>query len=82
MPTSIHMPRNLLAAVDRRAEALRISRNRFIVRAVERAVARETEWSPGFFEFLRDIDPEDARAVDEMLEAVESRRSSKRALRL
>lgn len=82
MPTSVHIPRDILEAVDRRAEALRISRNRFIVRAVERALARETEWSPGFFEFLERIDPGDARAVDEMLEVIESRRSSKRPVRL
>ena len=82
MPTSVHIPRDLLDKVDRRAERLRISRNRFIVRAVEREVARETEWSSGFFEFLEKIDPEDARAVDKMLEAIESRRSSKKPVRL
>lgn len=82
MPTSIHIPSNLLHALDRRAKALRISRNRFIVRAVERELDRETEWSPGFFEFLEEIEPEDARAIDEMLETIESRRSSKAPVRL
>jgi len=82
VPTSVHIPRDLLEAVDRRAEELRLSRNRFIVRAVERELARETEWSPGFFEFLEEIDPQDARTVDDMLEAIESRRSSKKPVRL
>ncbi|MGH7858721.1 MAG: hypothetical protein ACREQY_15455 [Candidatus Binatia bacterium] len=76
------MPTSVLEAVDRRAEALRISRNRLIVRALQREVAHESEWSPGFFEFLEAVEPKDARAVDEMLEAIESRRSSKKPARL
>jgi hypothetical protein len=35
MPTTVHIPPALLKSVDRRAKALGISRNRFIVRAVQ-----------------------------------------------
>jgi metal-responsive CopG/Arc/MetJ family transcriptional regulator len=77
MPTSIHIPKPLLAAVDRRARALRVSRNRLIVRALEREV-RSTEWSDGFFQKLATVDDATSAAVDEVLEAiVEARRSKK-----
>ena len=36
MATSIHIPKPLLAAVDRKARTLKISRNRLIVRALEK----------------------------------------------
>jgi hypothetical protein len=77
MPTSIHIPKPLLAAVDRRAKRLRVSRNRLIVQALENELARDSEWSPGFFDKLVDIEPEDARAVDEMLEAIVAARTTK-----
>ena len=82
MPTSVHIPRDLLRAVDRRARSLRVSRNRFIVRAVERELTRDDEWSPGFFEALERIEPGDVRALGEMLEEIQSRRSSKKPVRL
>ena len=45
MSTAVHLPPELLATVDRRALDLGVSRNRYIVRALERAVAGETRWS-------------------------------------
>ena len=42
----------LLKAVDRKARALRISRNQLVVRALEREVRDLSDWSPGFFERL------------------------------
>ena len=77
--TSLHIPPALLKAVDRRAHALRISRNRFIVRTLENEVARETQWAPGFFEQLTQIEAGDAVAVDELLEAIKAARSRKKA---
>ena len=59
-----------------------MSRNRFIVQALEKELRREAEWSPTFFEALRKIAPGDARAIGEMLEAVRSRRTSKPPRRL
>ena len=76
MATTIHIPGPVLAAVDRRARALRISRNRFIVRAVEKALAKEAEWSPDFFDSLSEFDRTDAAAVDEMLVAIREARTS------
>lgn len=82
MPTSIHIPEPLLAAVDEHARQLKMSRNRFIVRALEREVAGETTWSPGFFERLADVAPGDAAAVDEMEQAIRAARTGKPAPRL
>ena len=77
MPTSVHLPKPLLEAVDRRARALRISRNRLIVRALERELSAPGDWSPGFFEELASTTDEVAQGVDELLEAVMASRRSK-----
>ncbi|HTG36504.1 MAG TPA: ribbon-helix-helix protein, CopG family [Thermoanaerobaculia bacterium] len=82
MATSIHIPKPLLEAVDRMARALRISRNRLIVRALERELAVGSEWSPGFFEQLGTVAPETIAAVDELLIAVRQERTSKPSRRL
>ena len=81
MATTVHIPKPLLAAVDRRARELRVSRNRLIVQALEREV-HGGDWSPGFFQRLRNPEPGIASAVDEMLAAVRSGRRSKSPLRL
>lgn len=77
MPTSVHIPKPLLAAVDRRARALKISRNRLIVQALEREVKGGSEWSPGFFEQLESTDPELGAAVDRMIGTIRKGRRSK-----
>ena len=82
MPTSVHIPKPVLEAVDRRARRLNISRNRFIVRALEKELAHESSWSPGFFQQLGTLDPEERTAVDQMLEAIRSRRTRKGPPRL
>jgi predicted transcriptional regulator len=82
MATSVHLPKPLLDAVDRRARALKISRNRLIVKALERELADTSEWSSGFFERLAATDEPMRVAVDEMLGEVRSRRSSKEPLKL
>jgi predicted transcriptional regulator len=78
MPTSVHIPPALLEALDRKARALRVSRNRLIVRAIEREMARVSSWSEGFFERLNAAPGETSSAVDEMLAAIEAGRRSKR----
>ena len=78
MPTSVHIPKPLLIAVDRRARALKISRNRLIVQALQREVTTGTNWSPGFFEQLTSADPAVEVAADEMLRAIQSQRRSKK----
>jgi metal-responsive CopG/Arc/MetJ family transcriptional regulator len=50
MSTSIHIPKPVLEAVDRKARALKMSRNRLILRALEREFTPGSDWSPGFFE--------------------------------
>jgi predicted transcriptional regulator len=77
MATSIHLPKPLLDAVDRRARALKLSRNRLIVKALERELANTNEWSDGFFERLAEADPVTEEAVDQMMVEVRARRSSK-----
>lgn len=78
MPTSVHIPGPLLEAVDRRARRLAVSRNRLIVRALEKELARGTEWSPGFFERLARVEPDEAAAVDDMLAGIRTARTRKR----
>jgi len=67
----------LLRAVDRKARALKVSRNRLIVRALEREVATSSSWSPGFFEKLESREPGIAATVDRMLAAIRRNRHSK-----
>jgi hypothetical protein len=82
MATSVHIPKPLLDAVDRKARALEISRNRLIVRALEREVTPGSDWSPNFFERLVDVDDDLAAAVDEALVAIRAGRHSKKPPRL
>jgi len=82
MPTSVHIPKPLLVAVDLRARALKISRNRLIVTALEREVAGGSSWSPGFFEQLESREPDVAAAADRMLAGIRRNRRSKGPVRL
>ena len=82
MATSVHLPKPLLDAVDRRARALRISRNRLIMLALERELTEGSDWSEGFFEELAAPDASTARAADEMLRAIQAGRTSKEPRRL
>ena len=76
-PTSIHIPDKLLREADKRATALGISRNRLIVRALERELQAGSDWSPGFFDRMRSIDQDTADAVDGLMSAVKAARRSK-----
>ena len=77
MPTTVHIPAPLLKSIDRRAKALGVSRNRLIVRALERAMTERTNWTPEFLERLRRVDRETSDAVDELLADVKHARRSK-----
>jgi hypothetical protein len=77
MATSVHLPKPLLDAVDRKARALRISRNQLVIRALERELQTGADWSPGFFERLMERGPELADDVDDLLDAVKKARRSK-----
>lgn len=82
MPTSVHLPGPLLQAVDRKARALRISRNQLVIRALEREVQEGSDWTPGFFEQLSDSASELVESVDDMLDVIQKGRRSKRPRRL
>jgi predicted transcriptional regulator len=82
MPTTVHIPGQLLKAVDRRARALKISRNRLIVQALAREVSPSSAWSPEFLDRLRQTDAAVAEAVDDLVGAIAERRRSKRPLSL
>jgi hypothetical protein len=82
MPTSVHIPKPLLTVVDREARAAKISRNRFIVRALEREVTQGRDWSPEFFAQLERPAPGIDTAVEQMSRAIQSQRRSKRPVRL
>lgn len=82
MPTSVHIPKPLLVAVDRRARALKISRNRLIIQALEREVTAGSNWSPDFFDRLASPGAAVEAAADEMLEAISGHRRSKKPVRL
>ena len=77
MPTTVHIPPALLKSVDRRAKALGLSRNRLIIRALERAVSDRADWAPEFLEKLRHADQDLTSAVDELLAAVTEARHSR-----
>jgi predicted transcriptional regulator len=79
MPTTVHIPADLLEALDRRAKALGLSRNRLIVRAVEQMIRQRTGWAPEFLERLRAADEETGDAVDDLLEHVKNSRRSRPA---
>jgi hypothetical protein len=82
MPTSVHIPKPLLVAVDRRARALKISRNRLIVQALEREVKGGGDWSPEFFARLEAPEPELEATVEQMLKTILRHRRSKGPVRL
>jgi ribbon-helix-helix CopG family protein len=82
MATSVHIPKPLLEAVDRRARALHVSRNRLIIRALEREMKQGADWSPGFFERLGPVDEATSKEVDDMLAAIRAARRSKPLPRL
>ena len=79
MPTTVHIPADLLEALDRRAKVLGLSRNRLIVRAVEQMIRQRTGWAPEFLERLRAADEETGDAVDDLLEHVKNSRRSRPA---
>jgi predicted transcriptional regulator len=82
MAIRVHVPVELLKAVDRQAQAPRISRNQLIVRALERELEQGSEWSAGFFEKLRAVDRQTVEDTESMLTAIRAQRRSKVPLKL
>jgi predicted transcriptional regulator len=73
--TSIRMPEALIHALDRQAAALGLTRSQLIIRAVEQALEEHSAWSPAFLKAVGTPRPELEEAVDEMMEAIRTRRS-------
>jgi hypothetical protein len=83
MPTTVHLPPNLLERIDARAKALGVSRNRFILEALTEKMQGTAEWPEDFVRALRRPVPKHvAAAAEEMQRLIDSgRRSRKRPLR-
>lgn len=77
MATTVHIPAKLLHALDRKAKALRVSRNRLIVRAVEQELSDQSAWPADFLAALRSVNEDDAAAVDGLVRQVIDTRRSK-----
>ena len=79
MTTTVHLPADLLASVDRQARELDMSRNRYVIRALERALETETRWSPAFVEELTAArtDMAGQRALEEVRAAIAANRTRK-----
>ncbi|MBK7582525.1 MAG: CopG family transcriptional regulator [Myxococcales bacterium] len=79
MPTTIHVPRQLLVRVDARAKALGVSRNRVILAAIEGAIEGKLTWPAELISQLAEpLDPEAGRAFERSLQAVRRKRSHRR----
>jgi hypothetical protein len=75
MPTTVHIPDELLAKVDARARAMKVARNRYIVEALRKALSEQAEWSPAFLEKLDGLKP--SPGVDALEKAIRSNRTRK-----
>ncbi len=80
--TSVRLADELIDALDRKAAAEGLTRSQLIVKAVERVVAEECDWSPAFLKAIGARDAEVGAAADEMMGVIRSRRSRKAAPRL
>lgn len=80
MPTTIHVPDQLLERVDARAKALGMSRNRFITQALEKSLGEEEGWSPELVRLLSShpVSSAAARELEATMANVYRRRRSKR----
>jgi predicted transcriptional regulator len=79
MSTTIHLPPNLLETVDHRARELGMSRNRYIIRALERILENETQWSNRFVEALEAarFDEDGRQAMEELRTQISANRTRK-----
>jgi hypothetical protein len=81
--TTFHIPNDLLAEIDRAAEILRTSRNRFVLQACREALARQAgEWPAGFFDSLYGTEDQKllAEATRELETGILTRRMNRGAV--
>lgn len=82
MATTVHIPAELLKALDRRASEEGTSRNRLIVRAVEQSLRHDAAWPPELMTRFRTVTPDQAKAVEEMMTHIRKSRRSKPPVKL
>ena len=80
MATTVHIPDELLDKLDERAQAMKMTRNRYIVEALRKALRDESAWSPMFLESLDHLQP--VAGTRDLEKAIAARRSRKRAPKL
>lgn len=69
--TTVHIPDHLLKRIDDAARGRGVSRNRFVVSALEEALVREAgEWPAGFFESA--LGPEDRETLKQAAAEMEA----------
>ena len=83
MATSVHLPPDVLDSVDKRARALKVSRNRYIVEALRARLATENDrrgWPPGFFEEFgeRAKDPAHLAEIRALQRAIDRRKPGRK----
>lgn len=79
MATTVHLPPDLLESVDKQANSLGLSRNRFIIEALKKAIEAQVAWSSGFLQELSAAaHDEDGRdLIDQMIQAIAANRTRK-----
>ena len=55
-------------------------RDRLIMRAIERELSESSDWQEGFFDELREVEPETANAVNNTLNVIRTRRRAWRPM--
>ena len=82
MATTVHIPKDILDAVDDRARTLKLNRNRFILQALKKALSEDFAWPQEFLRSLDNVDPAEAKLVDSMLDDILRHRSSRKKIAL
>jgi hypothetical protein len=80
MPTTVHIPGDLLERADARAKLLGISRNRLIVEALEARLATEDGWPEDLVQTLAEpMGPETKAVADDMDAVIRAGRRSRKS---
>ena len=79
MRTVLHLPADLLVSVDRQTRQVGVSRNHYVVRAIERALAVDNGWSLDFIDELEAAraDVDGRRDLEELRAVVADGRTRK-----
>lgn len=83
--TTFHIPDDFLREIDRAAQTMHVSRNRFVLQACEEALARQAgEWPAGFFDSSYSTEDEEllSEATRDLEKSVLARRMNRGAVAL